>query len=169
MLHAAALAKLEASAEFNATELWAYTYEILDPTILDSKTMDAVLLSDMRVELLFTWIQQLITEQIDLRVLCVPPPVLTRVYQQLSDGMMEFHNAMKICSVPFPFPYAQVCDWILVTHLILTPIVTSAWVTNPVWSAVMCFVQIFIVWALNNAAIEIENPYGKAQNDVDGA
>lgn len=86
----------------------------------------------------------------------------------MANGMVAFHNAMKITEVPFPFPYAQVCDCILVAHWLLTPFVISVSVTNPVWSFFLCFIQIFVLWSLNFTAIEIENPYGKDANDVDG-
>lgn len=169
MLHAAALAELESSAEHNAGELWAHSYTILDPAALDSKSLETLLSSEKRVELLFSWIQQHVAENISTNVLSIPPPILSRSFQQLGRGMVGFHNAMKVSDVPFPFPYAQVCDTCLIAHFILTPIVTSVWVTNPVWSAVLCFIQIFVLWSLNFTAIEIENPYGKDANDINGS
>merc|ERR1712096_294475 len=82
--------------------------------------------------------------------------------------MVAFHNAMKIAEIPFPFPYAQVCDTVLILHWILTPMITSVWTSNPMWAAVFCFAQLFVVWALNFTAIEIENPYGQDRNDIAG-
>jgi hypothetical protein len=122
----------------------------------------------MRVELLFAWIQQLVSENIRTGVLNIPPPILSRAFQELANGMVAFHNAKKICEVPFPFPYAQVCDLILIAHWVLTPVVTSVWSTNLVWSAVLCFIQIFVLWSLNLTAIEIDNPFGKDPNDLPG-
>ena len=37
----------------------------------------------------------------------VPPPILSRVYQELSNAMLGFNSAMKVATTPFPFPYAQ--------------------------------------------------------------
>ena len=37
----------------------------------------------------------------------VPPPILTRAYQEIGAGMAQFHNAQMISMWPFPFPYAQ--------------------------------------------------------------
>ncbi len=75
---------------------------------------------------------------------------------------------MKITEIPFPFPYAQACDCILVVHWILVPLVTSVWVANPIWAAVFTFIQVFILWALNLTAIEIDHPFGKDGNDIAG-
>jgi hypothetical protein len=115
------------------------------------------------------WILQLVTQNIDSGVLRIASPILSRSYQQLGNGMVAFHKAMQVSDVPFPFPYAQVCDTCLIAHMMLTPFVTSVWVSNPVWSAVLCFAQIFVLWSLNFTAIEIENPYGQDTNDINGA
>ena len=37
----------------------------------------------------------------------MPPPILSRVYQELSNAMLGFNSAMKVATTPFPFPYAQ--------------------------------------------------------------
>merc|ERR1719149_279004 len=82
--------------------------------------------------------------------------------------MVEFHDAMKISYIPFPFPYAQVCDSLLILHWLVVPFVVSQWVTNPVWATIFGFVQVFILWALNFIAVELENPFGMDANDLDG-
>jgi len=35
----------------------------------------------------------------------VPPPILSRVYQELSNAMLGYNNALKVATTPFPFPY----------------------------------------------------------------
>merc|ERR1712232_1318293 len=129
---------------------------------------NTLLKSEMKVELLFEWIQQLVVENISSGVLSIPPPILSRSFQELANGMVEHHNALKIAEIPYPFPYAQVCDCVLLAHWILTPIVTAVWVSHPVWAGVFSFVQVFILWSLNLTAIEIENPYGRDANDISG-
>merc|ERR1712232_1434683 len=75
---------------------------------------------------------------------------------------------MRIAETPFPFPYTQVCDTVLMLHWMLLPLVTSVWVTNPVWAATFCFIQVFILWSLTFTAVEIENPFGQDANDISG-
>jgi len=48
------------------------------------------------------------------------------------------------------------------------PCVISQWVYHPLWAAVFSFVQVFILWSLNFIAIELENPFGRDVNDLDG-
>ena len=96
----------------------------------------------------------------DNGVLNIPAPMLSRAFQEFANGMVAYNNARKVAEVPFLFPYAQVCDTILMVHWILVPLVTSVWVTNPAWAAVFTLIQVFVLWALNLTAIEIENPFG---------
>jgi len=78
-----------------------------------------------------------------------------------------FQEAIKISSIPFPFPYAQTCDALLIIHWIMTPLVVSQWFTSPFWAGLFTFITVFIFWVLNSIAVEIENPFGTDPNDID--
>jgi hypothetical protein len=82
--------------------------------------------------------------------------------------MVAFHDAMKISYIPFPFPYAQTCDVLLVLQALAVPFVFSQWVSEPAWAFIFSFIQVFIHWCLNFIAIELENPFGADDNDIDG-
>jgi len=170
MLHAAALAELE---ELNhdvedIDEITAFSFDLIDPAGIDEASLRAVKGSHSKVELLFSWIQFLIVENIDTGVLSIPAPILSRAFQEIANGMVAFHDAVKITYIPFPFPYAQTCDCLLVMHWLVVPFVTSQWVTSPIWAAVFVIIQVFILWSLNFIAVEIENPFGTDANDLDG-
>merc|ERR1719282_790478 len=167
MLHGVALAEIEDSNSNSFEHIEAFKYELLDIEGIDAVSLQTVKESDSKVELVFQWIQQVIVENIDSGVLVVPAPILSRAFQELANGMCQFHEAIKISSIPFPFPYAQTCDWLLILHWCVTPVVISQWVTEPCWGAIFSFVQVFIFWCLNSIAVEIENPFGKDANDID--
>jgi len=133
---------------------------------MDEESIQTIKNCECRVELIFEWIQQLVVENIETGVLSIPPPILSRSFQELANGMVAFHDAMKISHIPFPFPYAQSCDLLLVFHWVLVPFVTSQWVSNPFWAAIFTFVQVFILWSLNLIAIQIDNPFGHDSNDI---
>lgn len=175
MLHAAAMADLEEQYEkMEDEEDWtnskrqAFRFELIDADALDSETLKTIKDSGDKVELLFTWIQILIVDNIDTGVLSIPPPILSRAFQEIANGMVAFHDAMKITYVPFPFPYAQTCDLLLILHWLIVPCVTTQWTTSPFWASVFVFIQVFILWALNFIAVEIENPFGTDENDLNG-
>mmetsp|Transcript_23983 Transcript_23983/g.55358 ORF Transcript_23983/g.55358 Transcript_23983/m.55358 type:complete len:530 (-) Transcript_23983:132-1721(-) len=169
MLHALALAELEeVNTDVEKLDSAAFSYEVLDPRGLDKESLRTVKASGSRVELIFSWIQCLVVENIDTGVLSIPPPILSRAFQEIANGMVAFHDAMKITYIPFPFPYAQTCDCVLCMHWLVAPFVMSQWVTSPVWAFIFVFIQVFIFWCLNLIAIEIENPFGTDPNDLDG-
>merc|ERR1719282_112320 len=81
--------------------------------------------------------------------------------------MVQLHNSIKISTIPFPFPYAQTCEVCLLMHWLVTPLVISHWVRTPVGAFVFSFIQIFILWSLHCIAVELENPFGHDENDMD--
>lgn len=167
MLHAAALADIEDCSREHVEDVGAFSLPLIDVHLVDADTLRAVKTSDSRPELIFSWIQQLLAVNIDSGVLSIPPPILSRAFQELSNGMVAHHQAMKIATIPFPFPYAQTCECILMMHWIVAPLVVAQWATHPGWAGFFTFIQVFVLWSLNFIAVEIENPFGKDDNDLD--
>jgi len=100
-------------------------------------------------------------------VLAVPPPILSRIFQELNDCMMAFHRTLALTEVPFPAPYSAATHLVLIVHWVLTPIVACTW-SEQIWVATcVSFVQVFMLWSLNAIAHELENPFGKDLNDLD--
>lgn len=143
--------------------------ELIDAKGIDIASLCAVRDSDCKVGLVFQWIQQLIVENIGTGVLTIAPPILSRSFQEFATGMVNFHDAVKISMVPFPFPYAQTTEALLLLHWALSPLVICMWVDEWVWAGVFCFIQVFILWSLNAIATEIEDPFGEDLNDLDGS
>jgi len=167
MLHAVALADIEDTNGNGPDSVAAYKYGLVDVGGIDSESLRVLKKSHAKAELVFQWIQQLIVENIDTGVLRIPPPILSRAFQEMANGMVAYHEAMKITTIPFPFPYAQVCDWLLLFHWVCTPLVVSQYVAAPWWGALFSFLQVFVYWSLNAIAVEIENPFGMDANDLD--
>merc|ERR1719313_3215426 len=80
-----------------------------------------------RAEVVFQWIQQSIVAAVDKGIVVVAPPIVSRVFQELSNGIVGLHKALAIKEVPFPFPYAQMIVILLLVHWMLTPIVVCKW------------------------------------------
>jgi len=163
MLHALALAEMEDSDG----PFLAFGTELIDPDGLDHKALEALEESDCKVSLALEWMLVLIVDNIRTSVLSIPPPILSRVFQQLGDGMVALHEGVMISTIPFPFPYAQACDLLLFIHWGLTPIVIASWTTNPPMAFVFSFIMVFTFWSLNAIAINLENPFGTDDNDMD--
>lgn len=168
ILHAVALAEIEDTNSDAPEDLQAWKFELIDAQSLDNVSLRAIKDSNSKPELVFQWIQQLVVENILTGVLDIPPPILSRAFQELANGMVAEHEALKISNIPFPFPYAQTCDWLLIIHWLVSPFVVSAWVSKAGMAALFCFIQAFVLFSLNRIAVEIENPFGTDPNDLDG-
>jgi len=168
MLHAAALCDIEDS-DFRCgmDKPRDFDLELIDAESFDAASLHTIAGCDAKVELIFQWIQQLVVKNMKTEVLTVPPPILSRSFQELATGMVHFHDAVKLAFVPFPFPYVQTCDCLLAMHWLMVPFVVCQWVTRPWWAGFFCFLQVFTLWVLNLIACELENPFGQDANDVD--
>jgi hypothetical protein len=62
-----------------------------------------------KVSLVSMWIQELISREYQTgdTTGCIAPPIISRLYQFISEGMAGYNQARKIASIPFPFAHAQ--------------------------------------------------------------
>ncbi|CAK9113980.1 unnamed protein product, partial [Durusdinium trenchii] len=102
-----------------------------------------------------------ITKELD-----VAPPIQSRMYQELSNGMLGFYNCLKIADVPFPLPYAQLLGLLLIAFSCLIPFYVIIFTANPVIGPILCFFLFESLWCLNEVAKELENPFGQDLNDI---
>eukprot|EP00443_Scrippsiella_acuminata_P043297 CAMPEP_0115194898 /NCGR_PEP_ID=MMETSP0270-20121206/14305_1 /TAXON_ID=71861 /ORGANISM="Scrippsiella trochoidea, Strain CCMP3099" /LENGTH=604 /DNA_ID=CAMNT_0002608209 /DNA_START=145 /DNA_END=1959 /DNA_ORIENTATION=- len=104
--------------------------------------------------------------------LLIAPPILSRVYQELSNGMLHYFMAMKIVLVPFPFPFAQFLQYALILFIVFCPFAVLPSLEEPwqglekTWPALlMNFLACAGFVALNEIAVELEEPFGDDGND----
>jgi len=145
-------------------------FEVIDVDGLDSATLNHIRFCKKKgfnlVEVLLHMIQVLVTENHEQSIVKIPPPICSRVYQELSRGMVNLHNAKKITDTQFPFPYAQLIMILLLSHALLTPIVVSSFISQPWWAALITFVPVFGMFSINEVANELEMPFGEDDNDL---
>eukprot|EP00931_Biecheleriopsis_adriatica_P017628 TRINITY_DN12578_c0_g2_i1.p1 TRINITY_DN12578_c0_g2~~TRINITY_DN12578_c0_g2_i1.p1 ORF type:complete len:422 (+),score=93.58 TRINITY_DN12578_c0_g2_i1:100-1365(+) len=165
MVHALALAELENNEDEEESLL--NKLEVIDLAGLNPNSLRYVKACHARAELAFLWIQQVIVENIQNGVLSVPAPIMTRAFQEAATGMMGFHEAQAIVSVPYPFPFAQTTQLLLWMHWCMCPLVTAVWVEHAQFAFLTCFVQVLILFCLNSISIQLENPFGQDDNDFD--
>lgn len=119
--------------------------------------------TDRTSVMLYLIIQDLAQLSCDLEA---APPIQSRMYQQLSDGMLGFSQAMKLSDVPFPFPYAQMLTLLLICYTCFIPVYIVAFTSSMIAGPIMSFALFQGVWGLNETAKELENPFGKDVNDI---
>jgi len=163
LLHSLALQVLADGEPFPVIDLESLPDDSLKLVLdagSDSEGMTA------RVELVYQWIQALIVRSMQDGLLNVPPPILTRVLQQMTTGMVNYNSVLDIISIPFPFPYAQVTFILLTFYVCFVPIVMCLLV-HEAWIACICgFLSVLCLISVDLVSTEIENPFGQDANDL---
>ena len=85
----------------------------------------------------------------------------------LSDGMLGFMHARKIMDTPLPFPFAQICECLLLVMLMSVPFIVCATIEEAWLIYIFNSVTICGFVGLNEAARELENPFGYDPNDLE--
>jgi len=146
----------------------AYEADLVDPLGIDPDTLLLIYRSHVQPETICQLIQSLIVDGMDNGVLSVPAPLLTRSFQELGNGMIKFHEARKFVAAPYPFCYMAVTEMLLAVHWIFTPFMLGSWTQDPFGAGLFTFVQVFVIWALHGIARELDNPFQRDANDLDG-
>lgn len=130
----------------------------IDPTSL--KFLQSKPDRGQKCEIILQWIQRLVAETSKTPVLPIAPPLLTRFFQELTNGVVLANEARNLSDIPFPFPYAQMMTLLLMFHVLVTPIIMVIITQNAFWAAIFTFVSITVLWGTNYTAIAIEYPFG---------
>lgn len=112
-----------------------------------------------RVHTVMAWIQQTIMERRRRGGIQVPAPLLTRMYQLLSDGMLGYEQCRKLARTPFPFPHAQIVTLVLLLFTVSLPLMICAFVSTSWLAAFLTFLTLLVYWAMNEVARELEDPF----------
>lgn len=133
--------------------------EVIDTTGLDQDSLAFLMECDERCDVLLQWVRKLVVKNMSNGVILVPPPILTRVFQELSRGVVSAKDVQKIAEFPFPFPYRQPIVAMLSAQTALTPFMAIVMSGDLVWGAGVTFGSVLALWGMNCVAIELEQPY----------
>jgi len=159
LLHGTALSTLANFSLNNPMEI----FEGIDPKVED--TLNMVSVKD-RAYLVYTWIQEELLERMADGGLQAPPPIVTRIWQDLTNGMQGFNDADMIDDTPFPFPYSQIISILLLLLATTSGYVMMVFVENYYWVLFLTGTVVGTFHALNEVAKELEIPYGEDANDL---
>mmetsp|Transcript_3079 Transcript_3079/g.6601 ORF Transcript_3079/g.6601 Transcript_3079/m.6601 type:complete len:543 (-) Transcript_3079:654-2282(-) len=95
-----------------------------------------------------------------------PPPIVSRIFQELSNGLLAFNHATKMKEVPVPFAYVQFNALLLNTFNVLCPIAIARFTEHTVMSVITAALITGGFTALWLVANELEDPFGTDQNDL---
>jgi len=118
------------------------------------------------VHYIMTRVIRLVSQRISEGGMAAPPPVVSRVYQELSNGLLGFQQAKKVADIPFPFPYAQIVQYLQLAFVISCPFVVMSFVSDTAPAMIFTFLAVFCYVSLNEVATELEDPFGTDPNDL---
>eukprot|EP01048_Picozoa_sp_COSAG05_P020271 COSAG05_NODE_3400_length_2085_cov_3.351964_2_plen_151_part_00 len=96
----------------------------------------------------------------------VPPPVLSRTFQLLSEAEVEHDQVKKIRDTPFPLPFAQVCSMLLLFWCLSFPVILCVYVNNLALGCSIAFVGVLSFFSINGISSEMEDPFDDRPNDL---
>jgi len=140
--------------------------EVIDLQGLDAMTLNTLMGEECKVELVLQWIHLLTVDGQTNGVVVIAPPILSRIFQNLSNMLNAFYGAYRLTEIPYPFPYKQTTELLLLTHCIITPMVMCDFTSEPGWTAFFSFALSLILISLNSIAHELEDPFGDDSNDL---
>jgi len=162
LLHALALEELANMMDEN--------FPLIDIESLSKKQLCFLASSDAagrKVEVVYQWIKVHILNGVKSGVLTsVPPPILTRVFQELGSGLVCYHEAHQVVIWPFPYCYAQMSWLLLSVYIVITPLFVSVSATHAascfLWTLLSCVAML----GAHFVATELEHPFGDDRNDL---
>eukprot|EP00326_Haptolina_ericina_P017329 CAMPEP_0181196446 /NCGR_PEP_ID=MMETSP1096-20121128/15472_1 /TAXON_ID=156174 ORGANISM="Chrysochromulina ericina, Strain CCMP281" /NCGR_SAMPLE_ID=MMETSP1096 /ASSEMBLY_ACC=CAM_ASM_000453 /LENGTH=418 /DNA_ID=CAMNT_0023286211 /DNA_START=27 /DNA_END=1283 /DNA_ORIENTATION=+ len=114
-----------------------------------------------------SWVVRMITKRQAGGGLKVPPPILSRVYQELSNAYLAFNGAAKIAATPFPFPYAQVAVVQILVLMITIPIIVATFCADaPIFASGLTAVTVGGFHAIVEISYELEAPFSAHANAI---
>ena len=144
-----------------------YKFSVL-PIIgqLEENTLRGLHASEHKVHYIMTRIVRLISQRLVEGGMAAPPPVVSRVYQELSNGFLGFQQAKKVADIPFPFPYSQIVQFLSLAFTASCPFVMMSYVSEIGPAMLFTFLGVFCYISLNEVAAELEDPFGTDPNDL---
>jgi len=136
----------------------------IDLSELDETLYSRVQAAKHRPQVVCQMVQSLIVNQISSGVLNIPPPILTRAFQEQSNAMIQFHEVCTCRQVPFPLPFVIVSEVLLIVHWIATPFFMGYWCQGFPSAAGYTFMVSFTLWTLHGVSMELDNPFSCSTN-----
>lgn len=120
-----------------------------------------------KVALVSMWLQEFISrEYLAGSTGNVAPPIISRLFQFTSDGMLGYNQARKIAFIPFPFPHAQITTIFIAAVVAFLPILMLSYVNNIVFGSILNCFTVLCFTGLHEVARELENPFLNVPNDI---
>lgn len=93
-------------------------------------------------------------------------PIISRLFQFLSDGMIFYNHARKIMYIPFPFPHAQLSAIFVLVMTVIVPFMMTVFANEQWLGSILTFLVVTCLSGLHEVGRELENPYKNTPNEI---
>jgi len=131
---------------------------------MDKAHTDMLDRTPYRCEIVVQWMQTFMTNGLRHAILDIPPPILSRAFQEIAIGMLALAQARKLTEIHFPYPFAQIHCFLLIIHGFIGAVHFGLTIA-PHWAFFLTFVITTMIWCIYFTALELERPYGDDWND----
>jgi predicted membrane chloride channel (bestrophin family) len=113
------------------------------------------------------WLQEFISREFANGALGkTAPPIISRLFQFVSDGTLGYNQARKVAYIPFPFPHTQLTTFYVVIITLVMPMLMLTFVIDTTVAAIMNFLTIGVFLGLWHVSTELEDPFRNVPNDL---
>jgi predicted membrane chloride channel (bestrophin family) len=118
-----------------------------------------------KVALCTKWLEEFISrEHLAGSTGGVEPPIISRLYHFISEGMVGFNQCRKISYIPFPFPHAQLTILFIGVTEVVFPVLYYTYVNHLLFACILNFLTVMCFVGLHEVARELEQPFRNAPN-----
>lgn len=96
----------------------------------------------------------------------VAPPIISFIFQFLSDGNMYYNRARMVKFITFPFPHAQLSIFYIMITCPLVAFLMHQYVAELWFGSLLTFLTVVLFFSINEVAIELENPFRNIPNEL---
>lgn len=96
----------------------------------------------------------------------VSPPIISRLFQYTSDGMIGYNQARKVAYIPFPFPHSQLTTFFLAAVTLFMPLLMLTFVNEIIVATILNTFAVGVFFGLWMVANELEDPFRNVPNDI---
>jgi predicted membrane chloride channel (bestrophin family) len=118
-----------------------------------------------KVLMVMMWITEELSYLVMSKKLPVPAPIVSRPYQELSNGSLGYEQALKIALVPFPFVFHQVSKVSMLIMLLAAPPFACFFTESRFLAPILATLVIIGYLGLHHTSLQLEEPYGQDAND----
>jgi hypothetical protein len=96
----------------------------------------------------------------------VPPPIYSRLYQEITNGMWGYLQAERVVTVPLPIVITQISNAGLIIMLCMLPFVMENTVQSKVLTPLLTFIISYSFMLIHAITNLLENPFGDDHIDL---